>query len=260
MRLIATDGLPPQVGSAVASEAPFSSEQCEQITRERRLVHLGAVLCEEIREAAAEGAHDGAHDGASAGAEGSIHSRGREKLRHVGATSAQLGANRAQLGATGEERLRPPGLRPKHVILGYDGEAEPTGAQLGAISAQLGANSAQYGAGDAQFGANSAQFGAISAQLGAANEDDEELVAIHLAAMAAEAEAEASMAMHEVHAAKAEADADTAANNDLALQIDDLALQIPFRLTREAQRQAIQAEALRPRLARHGAPHAPPLR
>ena len=235
--MIATDGLPPQVGSAVASEAPFSSEQCEQITRERRLVHLGAVLCEEIREAAADGAPDGAPDGASAGGEGSIHSRGREKLRHVGATSAQLGATRAQLGATGEERQHPPGLRPKHVILGYDGEAEPTGAQLGANSAQLGANSAQYGAGDAQFGA-------ISAQHGAANEDDEELVAIHLAAMAAEAEAEASMAMHEVQAAKA--DADTAANNELALEIDDLALQIPFRLTREAQRQAIQAEALRP--------------
>jgi len=249
--LIAIDCLPPQVGSAVASEAPFSSEQCEQITRERRLVHLGAVLCEEIREAAADGAHDGAPDGASAGGEGSIHSRRREKLRHVGATSAQLGANRAQLGATGEERQRPPGLRPKHVILGYDGEAEPTGAQLGANSAHSGAKSAQYGAGDAQFGA-------ISAQHGAANEDDEELVAIHLAAMAAEAEAEASMAMHEVQAAKAEADADTAANDDLALQIDDLALQIPFRLTREAQRQAIQAEALRPRLARHGAPHAPP--
>ena len=194
---------------------------------------------EEIREAA----QGGAHDGASAGAVGS--SQGKKVLRHVSASSAHL-------GATGEELLRHLGMRPKHIILGYEEEGDLTRAQLGASEARLGANGAQ--------------LGANGAQLSALNEDDEELVAIHQAAMAAAlaAEAEAAMAMHEVHAvhavhaAKADAaHADTAANNDLALQIDDLALQIPFRVTREAQRQAIQSEALRPRLARHGAPHCP---
>ena len=179
-------------------------------------------------------------------------SQGKKVLRHVSASSAHL-------GATGEELLRHLGMRPKHIILGYEEEGDLTRAQLGASEARLGANGARLGANGAQLGANGAQLSAL-------NEDDEELVAIHQAAMAAAlaAEAEAAMAMHEVHAvhavhaAKADAaHADTAANNDLALQIDDLALQIPFRVTREAQRQAIQSEALRPRLARHGAPHCP---